>query len=195
MSLVNPPATIPIRSIQWALKQPHQANRSGWTGRRQVLTTPGGSYWSCSAELIDIKGETAAKKWRAFFNSLEGQVHYFPVIAVESKQHNGSNPTIVSGAAGAKTVTLSVGAPALVAGDYMTIKLSDNTYQLVMLTAPISGGTAKFVPALRNTAATGAGSVETVYPYAHVSLVADSFDYSVSQGQMYSFAFTAEEAF
>lgn len=195
MSLVTPPSTLPIRRVQWSLRQPHQVNRSGWTGRRQVLTTPGGAMWSCSAELKPIKGAASAKQWIAFFQSLEGQLHKFPVIAVEAAQHGGANPTISSGAAGAKTLTLSAGPPALVAGDKMTVKLIDGTYQLVTLTANISGTTATFIPPLRNTAATGAGSVETIWPYAHVSLVGDSFEYSVDPGQIYSFSFNAEESF
>lgn len=195
MSLIAPPETLPIRRIQWALRQPHQVNRSGWTGRRQVLTTPGGSLWSVSAELKAMRGYSTAKKWIGFFQSLEGQVHKFPVVAVEQAQHGGANPTVVSGVAGAKTVTLSSTIAALGAGDKLTIKLTDGTYQLVTLTAPMSGAVASIIPALRNTAATGAGSIETIYPYAHVSLTSDSWDYSVDPGQMYSFSFDAEESF
>ncbi len=195
MSLVSPPATLPIRRIQWTLKQSHQVNRSGWTGRRQVLTTPGGSWWSCSAELRPFIGQAAAKQWKGFFNSLEGQVHKFPVIAVEQAQHGGANPTVTAGVAGAKTATLSANIAALGLGDMMTFKLADGTYQLVSLTGAMSGTTVNFVPALRNTAATGAGSVETVLPFAHVSLVADSWQHSVDVGQIYTFAFDAEESF
>jgi hypothetical protein len=195
MGLVTPPAALPIRRIEWTLTQPHQVNRSGWTGRRQVLTTPGAALWSCSAELIPIQGEVKAKPWRSFFNSLKAQVHKFPVIAVEGAQHGGANPTIASGAAGAATLQLSSGPPALVAGDFMTVKLVDGSWQLVMLTVPISGTTAYFAPELRNTAATGAGSVETVWPFAHVSLTADHYKYAVDPGQIYSFSFDADESF
>ena len=195
MALIPPPSALPIRRLQWELRQPHQVNRSGWTGRRQVLTTPGGSLWACSAELLPIKGQDSAKQWIAFFQSLEGQVHFFPVIAVEQAQHGGSNPTVVSGAAGARTVTLSANIAALGAGDRITVKLVDGTFQLGTLTAAMSGATASFVPALRNAAATGAGSVETVWPFAHMSLSSDSWSYSVDQGQRYSFSFAAEEAF
>ena len=195
MAIKTPPADFPIKRIQWTLKQPHQVNRSGWTGRRQVLTTPGGSLWSCSAEFAPVITQAEAKKWIGFFHSVEGQVHSFPVIAVEAPQHGGFNPTVTSGVAGASSAVLSANISALGMGDRMTFKLSDNTYQLVTLTAAMSGTTVNFKPALRNTAATGVGSVETVEPFAVVALADDAWSYSVDPGQQYSFAFTAEEAF
>jgi len=194
MAIITPPASLPIKRIQWALRQPHQVNRSGWTGRRQVLTTPGGSFWSCSAEFHSIRGHVDARKWIAFFQSLEGQVHKFPVVAVEAKQHGWVNPTVSAGTAGAKTITLSSGDTRLVAGMKMTIPLSDGTFQLVTLTENLSGTTATFLPALRNSVDTGE-VVETVWPYAHVALTSDNFQYSVDPGQIYSFSFDAEEAF
>ena len=195
MSLITPPTALPIRRIQWELRQPHQVNRSGWTGRRQVLTTPGGSMWMCSADFKPIRLQANAKPWIAFFQSLEGQLHFFPVIAVEQAQHAGANPTVVSGSAGARAITLSFTVAALGAGDKLTVKLVDGTYQLVTLTAPMTGAVASFVPALRNAAATGAGSVETALPFAHVSLVSDSWSYAVDPGQIYTFSFDAEESF
>lgn len=195
MALITPPANLPILRIEWSLRQPHQVNRSGWTGRRQVLTTPGGSFWSCSAEFKPIRLQSAAKQWIAFFQSLEGQVHKFPVIAVEQAQHALANPTVVSGVAGAKTASLSVNIASLSAGDRATIKLADGSYQLVTLTAAMAGTTLTFIPALRNNAATGVGSIETASPFAHVSLTSDSWSYSVDPGQLYSFSFDAEEAF
>lgn len=194
MAVKNPPAALPIKRIQWTLKQPHQVNRSGWTGRRQVSTVPGSSYWSCSAEFYSIRGHVEARKWIAFFQSLEGQVHIFPVRAVEAKQHGWVNPTASAGAAGEKTLTLSSGATRLVAGMKMTVPLSDGTFQLVTLTENLSGTTATFLPALRNDVDVGE-VVETVWPYAHVALTSDSFQYSVDPGQIYAFSFDAEEAF
>ena len=113
MALKTPPETLPIRRIEWTLRQPHQINRSGWTGRRQVLTTPGAAIWSVSAELKPFIGQTVAKKWRAFFNSLEGQLHFFPVRAVEAAQHGGAETTVASGAAGATTLQTAASPPAL----------------------------------------------------------------------------------
>jgi len=193
MALITPPADLPLRRVQWTLRQPHQVNRSGWTGRRQVSTTPGAAAWGVSAEFVPVRQQANAKKWRAFFTSLKGQVNHFPVIAVEAAQHGGANPTISSGAAGATSLTLSASPPALVAGDFMTVKLADGSYQLVCLTAPISGTTATFLPPLRRAAATGSGSVETIRPFAHMTLAEDATGWDISPGQMYAFAFTAEE--
>ena len=195
MALITPPEVLPLRRIQWALRQPHQVNRSGWTGRRQVSTQTGAAYWACSAELVPQRLQTNARKWRAFFASLNGQVNHFPVSAVEAAQHGGSNPTIASGNQGENTLTLSASPPALVAGDFMTVKLDDDTYQLVCLTADISGTTATFMPPLRRDAATGSGSVETILPFAHVALTEHTVGWDVDRGQLYGFSFSAEEVF
>lgn len=193
MALITPPAALPIRRIEWTLTQMTQVNRSGWNGRRQVSTTPGAAGWSVSAEFVPIRTQDAAKQWRGFFASLRGQVNHFPVVAVEADQHGGANPTIAAGSAGANTLTLSASPPALVSGDFLTVKLASGKYQLVQLTAPIAGTTATFMPPLRENAATGSGSVETIRPFAHVTLSDPSTGWDVSPGQVYGFAFTAEE--
>lgn len=196
MALITPPEPLRLSRVQWELRQPAQVNRSGWTGRRQVSTsTPKGGLWAVSGEFRSIRGQDAAKPWRGFFASLRGRMNTFPVAAVEAAQHGGANPTIVSGSAGANTLTLSASPPALVAGDFLTVKLASGAYQLVCLTAAISGTTATFMPPLREAAATGAGSVETITPFAHVALVEDGVSWSVERGQVYGFSFSAEEAF
>lgn len=195
MAIITPPAALPIRRIQWALRQPAQVNRSGWTGRRQVLAMPGGAVWSASAEFVPIIGQANAKRWRAFFTALRGPVNTFPLIAVEAAQHSVAQPTITAGAAGATTLTLSSSASALKAGDFLTVKLSDNSYQMVQLTADLTTTTANFLPPLRLAAATGAGSVETIWPYCHVALTSDTSGWAVDTGQIYNFAFDVEEAF
>ena len=196
MALVTPPETLPIKRIQWQLRTANQVNRSGWTGRRQVSTSqPNGAVFACSAEFKPQRTQATARKWRGFFASLNGTVNHFPVIAVESVQHTGAETTIASGSAGANTLELAGGTPSLQYGDMMTVKLSDGTYQLVCLTAPISGVTVTFMPPLRASAATGAGSVETVLPFAHVALDDAVVEWAVEPGQIYGFSFTATEAF
>lgn len=193
MALIVPPAPMPLRQIMWKPGTTRQINRSGWTGRRQVSGTPGPAIWTCSAEFVPVIGQAAAKKWRGFFTALDGPVNHFPVIAVEAAQHGGANPTVVSGAAGANTLTLSAALPALGIGDFLTVRLADGKYQLVMLTAPMAGTTATFMPPLRAAASTGAGSVETRFPFAHVTLPGEWEGWDVSAGQTYGFAFSAEE--
>jgi hypothetical protein len=193
MAIITPPATMPIKRIQWSLRQPHQVNRSGWTGRRQVLTTPGGALWTCSAEFVPIIGQDAAKKWIGFFISVEGQLHRFDIPAVEKDQHGSANPTVSSGAAGATSAVLSANIAALGLGDRATFLLDNGDYQLVTLTGPMSGTTLSFKPALRRAAA--AATLETVRPFARVALAEDSWSYTVESGQTYSFSLSAEEAF
>lgn len=192
MALITPPSPMPIRRIQWQLRQPHQLNRSGWTGRRQVSTMPGAAMWSCGVEFVTIRRQAEARPWRGFFASLNGQVNHFPVIAVEEAQHGGANPTVASGLQGYNQLTLSASPPALKNGDFLSVKLTDDTWQLIQLTADLAGTTATFMPPLRNDAA---GQCETILPFAHVALIEDSYRFSVDIGQIYNFAFDAEEAF
>ena len=201
MTLITPPAALPVRRIQWQLRQPAQLNRSGWTGRRQVVGLPGGAMWSASGEFTPIVTQADVLKWRGFFTSLRGPFNTFNLTAVEEAQHALSQPTITAGSAGAFTATMTglpVSATLLPAGSYMTIKLSDASYQLVCLTAALAGngsgnGTATFVPALRNSAATGAGSAETISPWCVVSMASDTWGYDVEPGQIYGIGFQVEE--
>lgn len=46
-----------LSRVEWSLDQPAQVNRSDWTKRRQVMTQPGPSLWSCTAEFVARIGE------------------------------------------------------------------------------------------------------------------------------------------
>jgi hypothetical protein len=192
--MITPPAPLPIRRIQWQLRQPHQVNRSGWTGRRQVSTTPGAAMWTCSAEFTPIIGQANARMWRGFFSALNGQANYFPVVMVEAAQHVLAEVTVISGNAGENTAVLSAYRN-LEMGDFVTLKLASGGYQPVCLTGDQIGGAITFMPPLRENAATGAGSAETRLPFAHVALTDDVVQFAVDAGQSYGFSFTAEEAF
>lgn len=192
MVLITPPAALPLRRVQWSLRQPHQVNRSGWTGRRQVSTTTGAAMWACSAEFVPIVGQLNARQWRGFFTALNGQVNHFPVPMVERAQHSLAEVTVLSGNAGANQLTLSAHRN-LEMGDFVTVKLAGGTYQSLCLTGDQIGGVITFMPPLRENAATGAGSAETRIPFAHVALVDDAVEFAVDRGQQYGFSFSAEE--
>lgn len=203
MTLITPPAALPVRRIQWQRRQPAQVNRSGWTGRRQVVGLPGGSLWTASGEFVPLVKQSNVLQWRGFFASLRGPFNTFNLTAVEEAQHALSQPTITAGTAGAFTATMTglpVSTTLLPAGSFITIKLSDASYQLVTLTAALAGngagtGTATFDAPLRNTAATGAGSVETISPWCVVAMASDTWGYDVEPGQIYGMGFSVEEVF
>lgn len=190
--LINPPEILPIRRIQWQLRQPHQLNSSGWTGRRQVSSEPGATMFVCSAEFRPIVGWRNARKWRGFFAALNGQVNHFPVLASEGQQHAMPEVTVTAGAAGTNVLTLSNNR-GLSIGDFVTVKLASGKFQLVCLTADQISNSIVFMPPLRENAATGAGSAETRLPFAHITLTEDVVGWTVDPGQSYGFSFNAQE--
>ncbi len=192
--LITLPAALPLRRVRWDLVVDQQINRSGWTKRRQVSSSSPIGMWRVSAEFVPVIGEENARKWRYFFTALNGMVNRFPVVASLGAQHNLTNPTVSSGAAGANTMTVSGAPVGLPAGSFMTVPLADGTKQLVCLTGNVSGSTITFMPPLR-AAAQGAATIESVLPYAEVSLTGSSVGWDVDPGRNSGFAFEAEEAF
>lgn len=200
MAIITPPAALPIRRIEWRLRQPAQVNRSGWTGHRQVLGLPGGAMWSASGEFVQMVRESNARQWRAFFAQLRGAFNTFLLPAVEENQHNLTVNALVNGA-GQTGRTLSiknlpVSTQLLPAGAFISLP---GTNQMFMLTGALTSNgsgnaTAIFEPSLRISPADSA-AVETKKPTAHVALTTDTIGWSVDPGQIYGFAFDAEEAF
>lgn len=196
MALIALPATLPIRKITWSFKQPGQMNRSSWTGRRQFIGSLTGFLWTASIEFVPQIGATKGNLWKQFFTRLQGQQNTFAVPVSAAAQHGSANPNVSSGgAAGATTLVASATVTALKAGMFLTVKLSDGTYQLVQLTSDVASTTYSFLPPLRLAAATGAGSLETVNPYCVMQLNQDTYTWSEELGQIYNFAFDAEESY
>lgn len=203
MTIITPPAPLPLRNAKWRLSTPMQVNRSGWTGTSKKVGLPGAQLWSVSGQFVTIISEANAKQWRGFFMSLKGQANYFPVIATENEQVEPSvpNASVRSGANAGSTAPLQdlpVSATVLVAGDMLGIQLPSGFIRLVVLTEPLvtnsSGqGTATFWPELGEVPATGAG-VQIKRPFAYMSLTSDPPGWDVDVGQLYSFTLNAEEA-
>lgn len=200
MTIITPPAVLPIRRIQWDLKQPAQVNRSGWTGRRQVVGLPGGAVWSASGEFVPILKESNARQWRAFWASLRGPFNTFYLPATEGDQHALSLTVRVNGASQSGRGLAIDGLPnnttLLAAGSFVSMP---STNQMLILTAAMTSNASgqaniSFEPALRISPADNA-IVETKNPVAHVALTGDTFGWSVDPGQLYGFAFEVEEAF
>jgi hypothetical protein len=200
MTIITPPGTLPIRRIQWSLKQPAQINRSGWTGRRQVAGLPGGAIWTASGEFVPIIKEANARQWRGFFASLRGAFNTFYLPATEGDQHALALTVRVNGSLQAGRSLAIDGLPnsttVLAAGTFISLP---STNQLLILTAALTSNasgqaTAIFEPALRITPADNA-IVETKNPVAHVALTSDTTGWSVDPGQLYGFTMDVEEVF
>lgn len=202
MTIITPPARLPLRGVKWRCPEPAQLNRSGWTGTSKLVGLPGVAIWTLSATFSTIVGEDRAKQWRGFFASLRHQRHSFPVRAIESAaQTTAANPTVRAGAGNADTVPLQ-GLPlnktVLLAGDLITVPLPSGHQRLVCLTAPLVSngqgqGTATFGPDLGEIPAAGA-MVEIREPYGLMRQTSEPPGWDVDAGQTYAFTLTAEEA-
>ncbi len=204
MATITPPSPLPLRSVRWQLNTPTQVNRSEWTGARQAVIIAGAARWSASGEMKPIIKQSNAESWQAFFIALRGQANVFQLRAVEAQQTASANPTVNGGSQTGNTLNLtglsgSVASTFLPAGSKMTIPFSDGTCQLVVLTSALvvgasTTGTATIEPRLRKSPA-NAATVEVQYPYALMALTSDVTGWTVDRGQLYGFAFEAEEAF
>lgn len=204
MAIITPPSPLPLRGVKWRLRRPGQRNRSEWTGREQGVILPGASRWLVSGEFPSIVQPAAANPWIAFFLALDGIANSFPLRAVEAQQTTASNPTVSGGGQTGSSLNLAglsgtTGAMFLPAGARATIPMTDGTAQLVGLTAPLmvgggGSGTMQFKAPLRAAPANGA-TVEVRFPYALVALTEPEAGWDVGVGQIYGFAFDAEEKF
>jgi hypothetical protein len=207
MAIIALPATTRFaRKIEWTLDRPAQVNRSGWTGRRQVVANPWHGMWRAQVELVPIIGEANVRPTRAFLAKLKGQINTFLLPAVEGDQHSYVSPftgTVVSGAAGASTMVVG-SMPAFVtyltAGCLMQIPLPSGKNQMVMLTQDLVSdsfgvGTATFEPPLRETAAVST-AIEAKRPCCEVALAGSSISWGVEPGKIYGVGtLQLEEAF
>lgn len=188
-----------LEDVEIELDQNFQVNRSAWTGRRRVSGMPGAQKWYARAVVPHIATEDEERPWRLFLLSLRGPIHWFR-FPIACSQHEGSNPTVRSGAGPLTTLALQGLAPsstALKAGQYMTVPLPSGRHRLVMLTADLTSnssgqGTATFVPELMETPATGA-TVETIDPFLMAALMDSRQGWKLSNG-VSVFQLNVEEA-
>lgn len=198
MAIIALPSAAGIKRVAWDLDQPAQVNRSDWTKSRQVVTGPGRSMWSGTADLVVKRGEAAMLDVEAFLVDLEGQVNKFRLRIVENPQLPGAHSVVVDGAGQsgrALGVRGGVAGETLLRGHKVTV---DDQCVVLMESATfgIDGKTTlHFKPSLRLSPADG-DAVEVVWPTAIVALTASSVGWSVDPGQQYqSKQLAFEEAF
>lgn len=202
MAVITMPSSPKPRRVQLSLRQPTQVNRSEWTGRRKVTILAGAPMWLLAAEYPPIVGEANILLWRAFLVQLQGQANTFRLRLSEGAQRVGSNPSVNGAGQTGTALSLSGLTPSatnLRAGHWLTVPLTDGTWQAVQLiadlTANASGvGTAAFRPWLRAAASNG-GACESVYPWVELALTSDTTGWGVEPGQIYSLSLDCEEAF
>lgn len=181
------------------LTAPAQVNRSGWTGKRKVVSLPGIELWSGSFAIGDIATEEQERPWRAFLLKLRGPVNWFRWV-LPCNTHPGAKPTVRSGAGNGYSMPLAGLAASQVilkAGQFITVPLPSGYDRTVCLAEDlISNGagqaTAVFEPALGEVPATGV-TVETKDPFIRMALV-DRMAGLSSQNGVSSASFKVEEA-
>lgn len=187
MALVTWPSAIEY-DVSFIPARQVQVNRSAYTHVRQALNL-GKDGWLVRGGIVPVSTEAEVRALRAFLAQVQGEQNTFRLVA-NGPQHSGSNPTAATGASGALTMTVS-GAAALLAGHYVTIPLSTGAKQLALLKADRSSNTLTLDRALRASVQVGA-TVETIYPYAEVALLAPPEPQD--QDGTVSWVFEAEEA-
>lgn len=89
MAFVSFPRDVALRGVQWSAPfDTAQANRSEFTGGRQVVALPGGGRWSASGEFVPMIGQDSSLQVRAFLSQLRGGLNHFALPAWEKRFSN-----------------------------------------------------------------------------------------------------------
>jgi hypothetical protein len=201
VTIITPPAALPLGSAKWRVRDAAQVNRSLWTGTRKAVGLPGAQLWTVSGNFAPQIGMSEAIPWKAFFFKLRGVQNSFPVIAVEAQQTSASNPTVASGAIDGASVPLTglpVSSTVLLAGQMLTVTLPSGHKRLAGLTADLvsngsGAGTATLNIELGETPAMGA-AVEIQWPFGLMALTGDTYGWDVGKAIEHGFVLDAEEA-
>jgi len=194
--LITMPASPVPSSVDWRLRQPTQANRSEFTGRRRVTILAEAPRWSAQVKLPAIRGEKAVRPWRTFLARTQGQANSFRLEAVEGAQFAGPGIVVVDGAGqtGFTLATKGWRPDTYIQDVFVTV-----ADQLVQVVGRVIAGTdgravLPIMPHLRLPTVDGV-AVEVVRPYALVSMAGPEAGWLVDVGQRYSVEFAVEEAF
>lgn len=215
MTTITFPSTPKPQTMSWRLIQPSQNNVSGWTGRRQVISS-GRGWWECDITMPPIVGESNMRAWLAFMALAQGSANDFQIRVLPSEQTSGwpspspelyidflggayyvgDEPSVQGAGQTGRSLQTSGWPPSttvLYAGQYITIN-----NQLLQLTANIATNSAgeatvQFAPPIRVSPGDG-DLIEFRNPYALMYSV-ENFSYSVEPGMVYSISFTLRESF
>lgn len=198
MTVLTPPATLPVNKDKIRRIAPSRVMRSAWSGSRQVEILPG-ARWGFKIGLTpQVFATASAKAWRAFFTSLNGPAGIFKIYP-EFANQTPSSGALVRGAA-QTGYTLSIdgysGSLGLVAGDWITVPYPNKGNGLHMITALTDQTTYHDLtiwPALREAPSDNA-SVEIQMPWAEVSLLDDEFEWERDLMLFHYFELDVEES-
>lgn len=133
-------------AVEWTLAIPQQKNRSEFTGRTQVIGTPGAEQWRTKATALPNASQSEARAWRAFIVALRGAENTFQMPALPTWPQVGPNPTVTAAVAGNRAVTVS-SAAGIALGMYATVLQTDGHARMVVVVG-IDGLNVHFEPYL-----------------------------------------------
>jgi hypothetical protein len=198
MAIITVPEALAIRRVEWSFDRPAQVNRSAWTKRRQVVTQPGPSMWSATAEMAVRVGTDDWLEAEAFLIDLEGQINTFRLEAAARPQTDLPLQPLVDGAGQygrALRLRGGIAGATLKRGHKMTV-----SEQMVSISAPVvfdanGRATVAFKPSLRLSPFDGA-IVEVRRPTVLVALTGSAIGWSEDLGEEFQAKPIAlEEAF
>lgn len=154
MALVTLPAlTLLFDDVSWLPVFPQQKNRSGFTGRSQVVGQPGCESWEATAHALPVSSIAEAEAWRRFFAAIRGSENTFHLPALTRPQRAVTQPTVTAAVTGNRAVTVSSAAN-VSPGMYATVEQNNGHFRLVTVVA-IAGSNVHFEPALTGAPKTG----------------------------------------
>ena len=225
MAIIDFPANIPLRAVNWRQQGGVIRNRSEFTGATRDIRIGPAARWTCDLEFVQTNNQAALITLRGFLAQMAMPGEGFRLIAVEEAQTAAPEPPVcyVNGG-GQLGFTLNVdglinalptSGPSLsldflsplfsadafaVAGSLISVALPNGDEQLIALSGPIlvsPTGTAAIPLAtpLRQAPADNA-VVRLLFPVGTMRLDSSAVNWNVQPGRVYGFEqLTAEEWF
>lgn len=206
MPIIDFPAGIPLRAVNWRQSGGVVRNRSEFTGKTRELRIGPSARWTCDLEFVPTNSVTALNLLREFLADMAQPGDGFRIVAVEGAQAVSPVPVTctVNGANQlGQTLNLTglrVSATNLPAGAMISVPVATDDEQLFVLradlTANVSGqGAATLATPLRAAPANGA-TVRIHLPASTMRLSDSAVNWAVSPGGVHDFQrLTAEEFF
>lgn len=206
MAIIDFPAGVPLRAVNWRQSGGVIRNRSEFTGKTRELRLGPSARWRCDLEFVPTNSTTALNALRAFLAQVAQPGDGFRIVAVEGAQASSPVPVTctVNGASQlGQTLNLtglSASVTNLPAGAMISVPVATDDEQLFVLRSALTANgsgqaAATLATPMRASPANGA-TVRIHLPVATMRLDDSAINWAVSPGAVYDFAkLTAEEFF
>ena len=206
MAIIDFPAGIPLRAVNWRQSGGVVRNRSEFTGKTRELRIGPSARWTCDLEFVPTNSVTALNLLREFLADMAQPGDGFRLQAVETAQAVAPVPVtcLVNGANQlGQTLNLDglqASVTNLPAGAMISVPITTDDRQLIVLRSALTANgsgqaAATLATPLRGPPADNA-VVQVHFPVAAMRLSDSAVNWAVSPGGVYDFQrLTAEEFF